>query len=170
MQTLNNLYRGGLIPYSRVENSYIDSLSIYSYFPHTPLPIINPYFEPLKMDEYPFEENSLLLHLHNLRIITPSTYKIKDKVDSFKKDTEKSEKVLERYKRFVDSIERDSIDYFIKDELSHYRESSNAKFYRFDYYKIKNIDDVLALNNKILAKTIKEEKDFVPNPIQSYIF
>lgn len=123
MNTLKNYYIQGLIPYLRVENGYIKE-SLFSYFPHPELPIINEYFEPLKSLKYEVNQHTLLLHFHNKRYFNVSqVQQVQGLIaKNYKsKDIKQSQKLIENYRDFLEIKQKDDFDYFLKEQLEHYK-------------------------------------------------
>jgi len=153
MRTLRNLYLKGDILYPRVENGYIIN-SLFAYFPHPELNIVNPYFEPLKQKSYPLSDNSLLLHFHNLRYFNISNCEsvqqiLKGRINGKKRElTILDYKLIENYRFFLNKKNEISFDYFLKKQLSHYQENK-PKLLAIDYNKNNILDEILNLHEKI---------------------
>jgi nitrate reductase beta subunit len=161
MNTLKKLYREGSIPYPRVENGYIQK-TLYSYFPHPELPIINDYFLPLKQDYYKYDENSLLLHLHNLRYINMSQVettikRIKKWKNSSNHERTKTVNTLSLYKDFVAEKGETDLDYFLKDIQKHYSDEK-PRLEPIDYNSKNFLEDIQKVQETILNKD-----DFIAN-------
>ncbi|KAB7891307.1 hypothetical protein [Poseidonibacter ostreae] len=163
MTTLGKYYAKGLIQYPRVENGYIKD-SLFSYFPHPELDIVNNYFEPLKNEEYKIDENSFLLHLHNLRYINisqvPNVQKrVKGKIDSKKSDpilNDKDKLLRDNYKKFLDKKEESLPDYFIKNQLEHYSKNKPTLL-KIDYENDSFLEHIIELNDLINPSAKKED-------------
>lgn len=161
MRTLRNYYLQGLILYPRVENSYIVD-SIFAYFPHPELKIVNSYFEPLKKEHYPLSDDSLLLHFHNLRYFNISNCEniqhiLKGKITGNKKNlTTLDKKLIENYKFFLSKKDETDLDYFLKKQLSHYQENK-PKLLKIDYSKNNILDEILTLHEKINSNSSLDE-------------
>lgn len=165
MNTLISYYKQGLILYPRVENGYIEK-SLFSYFPHPPLAVVNSLFEPLKFDAYETNENSFLLHLHNLRYMnisqTESVQKLlKKKTKNKSFQLEKNDfKLIENYKNFLDLKNETEMDYFIKKQLFHY-ENNKPSLIKIDYNSENFIEHISELNSKLTSKeNIIKDKDY----------
>jgi len=161
MNTLRKLYREGLVPYPRVENGYIQK-ALYSYFPHPELPIINDYFLPLKQDFYEYDENSLLLHLHNLRYINMSQVemtikRIKKWKNNSSDEEEKALNTLSLYKDFIAEKGEAELDYFLKDIQNHYSDEK-PRLEPIDYDSKYFLEDIQKVHETILNKD-----DFIAN-------
>ena len=122
MHRLTEAYKKGLIVYPRTESDYIQSGELFSYEAHPKLPVLNPYLEPLKEMQYPLTDASLMLHLHNRRILTPSNYKkTEEKIKKFHSLGEKKLfELRDSYYDFLSKIHQKEPDYFLKNLMEHY--------------------------------------------------
>jgi hypothetical protein len=156
-----------LIIYARTESSYINNDKLLSYNPHPPLELANKFCEPLKKDAYVFDENSMLLHFHNIRAITPSNHdRVKKKIGSIcaTKNNEDIKKIVDNYDNFLDKHGKESNRYFLDTLLTHYKDEELKGISLNEY---KDIDE--------LFEEIKSENiDFYSNndnsPCQSKDF
>lgn len=161
MRTLRNYYLQGLILYPRVENGYIKD-NLFSYFPHPELKIINNYLEPLKKKNYPLTDDSLLLHLHNLRYFNISNCEsvqnfIKGKISKGKPNISSIEKKLvDNYKFFLNKNDEVDFDYFLKNQIMHYKKKKPTLL-KIDYCKENLIEEILKLKEKL--NNVNNEKD-----------
>ena len=164
MRTLQRYYKKGLIEYPRTESNYINSNRLFSYRPHPPLKILNPFFEPLKKEKYEFNKQTMFLHFHNIRAITPSNYeRVKKQLKAVliredKKDYIK--KTIENYDSFLDMHQKESRRYFLDYLLKHYKDGSfiyNNK--SIDLKKYRNINE-LYKDIKNRYNKIKEDRKF----------
>lgn len=149
MRILRELYKKGLLLYPRVENSYIQK-SLYSYFPHPELEIINHYFEPLKQNEYACNKHSIILHLHNLRYINVSqTERVKKNIQSIVSDKDKFKKLLDLYKEDTYLRGEKKLDYFLDFQKNHY-EKEKPKMKYFSNNKMNFLKDIQDLHEDII--------------------
>lgn len=148
MQTLKKLYRDGLIAYPRVENGYIKN-GLYSYFPHPPLAEVNSFLTPLKHEEYEYNEDSLLLHLHNLRYINLSQIEMtKKRIKNTDKKLDKERIVVDVYREFVENKSYSRLDYFLFQQREHYSKKK-PKMKQINYQSNNFLDDILSLHEHI---------------------
>lgn len=153
MRTLKKHYLEGLILYPRVENGYIKE-SLFSYFPHPELHIINPYFEPLKKSSYALSDESLLLHFHNLRYFNISSCEniqniLKGRIEGKKKNlSSKDKQLIDNYRFFLNKKNEVDFDYFLKNQLNHYKKNKPTLL-KIDYNKDNFLDEILTLHESI---------------------
>lgn len=158
MNTLISLYKKNIIVYPRTESDYIADEKLLSYLAHPKLNNIGDFFSPLQKKEYEFDEKSLLLELHNRRILTPANLQSVGKKLTNRKSSgvgkkdKRQEATLEYYNSFLQDIKQKEKDYFINSEISHYRSSKN-KMLLFKEYEINNVSDVFNLKTAILEKS-----------------
>jgi hypothetical protein len=105
-----------------VESDYIKETRLFSYVAHPPLERVNAFCEPLREKLYRFDENSLMLHLHNKRILTPSNYprtkkKLKEIVVS--KTKENMQELVDKYDEHIGKRKITVRGYFIEDLIEH---------------------------------------------------
>lgn len=169
MTTLRKYYNDGLILYPRVENGYIKD-SLFSYFPHPELPILNKYFEPLKKEFYDLCENSFLLHLHNKRYFNISqTIKVQNTIKenfSTKSNNVKNKSLINNYLSFLDLKKQTELDYFLKSQLEHFA-SSKPMIYHIDYNNKDFIENIDSLNDKIqnINKNELKKDEIIANQV-----
>lgn len=161
MNSLVSLYKKDLIQYPRVENSYIKQ-GIYSYFPHPTLSVVNEYFTPLREHSYPFNEDSLLLHLHNLRYMNLSQVEsskklIKKNLNVSSNESKKQEEIVHIYKEFINNKNENDLDYFLKSQREHY--SKDKPEMSYINYNIQDFIEDLQKKHEILLYS----KDFIVN-------
>jgi len=163
MRILNNYYKKGLIIYPRTESDYISDDNLFSYHPHPPLKVVNSYFEPLKQQQYIFDNNSMFLHFHNIRAVTPANYmRTKKKISSIVKEKNSRDyikKVTDNYDTFLEQHEKSSRRYFLDNLLSHYRNEKQQEAIKLNRYN--NIDELF---ENIHNNTLYENYDMeTPN-------
>ena len=161
MRTLRNYYLQGLVLYPRVENGYILD-NLFSYFPHPELIPVNSYLEPLRENSYPLTDDSLLLHLHNLRYFNISNCEsvqsfVKGKIKENKPNlTPMDKKLIDNYRFFLNKNDEIDFDYFLKKQITHYKEKKPTLL-KIDYTKENFIEEILALKERIDNKNQQED-------------
>lgn len=163
MNVLNKLYREGLIIYPRTESDYISNKRLFSYNPHPKIKAVSDYLSPLEGEFYPFNQNSMLLHFHNIRAITPSNYvATKNKVNEIlKKPKNILLEVTENYDSFIQENKKITRNYFIEELINHYNKEKpkikakniKAKYCSFDEY-LEDRKSNITINGDIVAKNI----------------
>ena len=140
IRTLERLYLKKIIVYPRTESDYISNSELMSYDPHPKLTVANEFCEPLAKKKYPFDFNSMYLHFHNIRALTPANYKRnKAKIDKIIKTTEKKdiEILVNSYLNFIEANRKESARYFIDSQLEHFRKPEHNEI-KLDRYKTFN--------------------------------
>lgn len=124
MRSLEKAYLEGLIVYPRTESDYIPDSELLSYNPHPKLAVFNTFCEPLLKSEYTFNKSTMYLHFHNIRALAPSTYKkVKTKIDKIIQTVRNKdiENIVNSYFNFVERNRKKNLNYFIEEELEHFR-------------------------------------------------
>jgi len=154
-------YRQGLIIYPRTESNYINDKKLLSYNPHPPLSIVNKFCEPLREQYYKLDSNSIFLHFHNIRALTPSNYeRTQKKIKKIITEKNDIKRIVENYDEFLGAQNIHSRRYFLDRRIEHYRTNKTDGIKLSEYSSFDDlIEDRKSKQNDIInSKKISQDK------------
>lgn len=114
--------------------------------------MLNSFFEPLKKEKYKTDKNSIFLHFHNIRALTPANYnRTRTKIRKIIVEKKDIKKIVENYDEFIHFTNKPNRRYFLDSLIEHYR---NEKMTGVKLSNYKSFEDLLE-DRDMVYKTIK---------------